>query len=1055
MKKKLPEQKLKKLFSILCLLLIVHLNALAQTHRITGRVTADDNSPLIGVTVRIKGGTVGVPTDVKGTYYINAKVGDVLVFSYVSYQTKEVTVGDNPTINVTLSNSSSNLNEVVVIGYGTSKRGNLATSVGSISSKDIAIAQPTTFDQALQGRVAGVMVQTSSGQPGGAISVLVRGLGTFGNASPLYVIDGVIVPPGNQSSTGGVFLGNNPITDNPLSTINPSDIASIDVLKDAAAIAIYGSQGSAGVVIITTKRGKVGPPKINFDGYYGVQKVTKQIPMLDLQQYAEFLDTKAAIQGGVILPGFANPEYLGAGTNWENELFKSSGTYSANLSVSGGDARTTYLISGNYFNQDGIIIGSNFKRESFKVSLDNKTNDWLRLGTNLTISGINENVNSSQYDVIDAAYNLTPDIATKNPDGSISFPVGFQGSYNPNPIAAAALNTNQIERLQIFGNIYADILFTKDLTLHNELTEWFDYGNVNQFFPSLTINTSQTQSSAYVNSANNKSYTFRNQLTYNHTLPNDFNVNVMAAHEATAGVYTYLSGGRTNFVANDPQGLSLGSTTSATNSGGTSNNANESYLGRASLNYQGKYLLQASVRDDGNSNFAAGHRWVTTYGLAGAWDAGKENFLKNDIADQIKFRASYGLTNNANIPQYQYGAAIALQTVGLGEGAQPENIANPLLQWETSKEVNLGLDLGFLKDRIQFTVDAFLRKTNNLLQTDPLPLYSGDTGTGYLGAPTVNVGSIQNKGLEFSLNTRNISGTHFTWSTTITATLLNTKILSLVSNDAFITGIIDNGAVTATRSAVGGDIGEFYGYIAEGVYKNGADLANSAKPAGVAVAPNGTWVGDVKYKDLNHDGVIDQNDQTYLGSPTPKVQYGINNTFTYGNFDMTVFFNGNYGNKILNYELVKHGDPNGGANYFSSVLNYARLGLVNPNGSATDPNNVYVINANTSVPAIRTSGDPNTAISSNDIESGSYLRLKNLQIGYKLPVAWLNKWKVSSLRVYVSSTNLFTITKYTGLDPEVGDPLISSKGGGAEVTGIDYGHYPNPRFFTFGFNVGL
>ena len=406
MKKKLPEQKLKKLFSILCLLLIVHLNALAQTHRITGRVTADDNSPLIGVTVRIKGGTVGVPTDVKGTYYINAKVGDVLVFSYVSYQTKEVTVGDNPTINVTLSNSSSNLNEVVVIGYGTSKRGNLATSVGSISSKDIAIAQPTTFDQALQGRVAGVMVQTSSGQPGGAISVLVRGLGTFGNASPLYVIDGVIVPPGNQSSTGGVFLGNNPITDNPLSTINPSDIASIDVLKDAAAIAIYGSQGSAGVVIITTKRGKVGPPKINFDGYYGVQKVTKQIPMLDLQQYAEFLDTKAAIQGGVILPGFANPEYLGAGTNWENELFKSSGTYSANLSVSGGDARTTYLISGNYFNQDGIIIGSNFKRESFKVSLDNKTNDWLRLGTNLTISGINENVNSSQYDVIDAASTL-------------------------------------------------------------------------------------------------------------------------------------------------------------------------------------------------------------------------------------------------------------------------------------------------------------------------------------------------------------------------------------------------------------------------------------------------------------------------------------------------------------------------------------------------------------------------------------------------------------------------------------------------------------------------
>ncbi len=1063
------KRKMTTIFMVTISALLLNFNSFAQTKRITGKViSADDNTTLPGVNVKIKGTLVSSPTDINGIYSIDAKSGDVLVFSYISYQTKEVIVGNSNQIDVKLTLSANNLNEVVVIGYGTSKRKDLTGSIASVTAKDLAIAQPTTFDQALQGRIAGVMVQTNSGQPGGGVSVQIRGLGTLlASKDPLYVIDGIIIPPNIPSSTGGVYLGNNQINDNPLSTINPADIATIDVLKDASAIAIYGSQGSAGVVVVTTKRGKIGAPKINFDGYYGVQKVYKEIQMFDLQQYARFLNTKAAIQGGKPLALFANPDYLGAGSNWQNELFKTSGTYTANLSVSGGDARTQYLIGGNYFGQEGLIVGSDFKRQSFKLNLDNKTTDWLKVGTSITFSNINENVNSSQYDVIDAALNLTPDIAVKNPNGTFAYPTGFTGSYNPNPIAAAALNVNQIQRTQLFGSLYAELYLTKDFTLRNELTEWYDYGNVNQFNPSLTIVSgtisTQTTNSAYVQASNNKSHTFRNYLTYNHTLPHNLNINILAAHEASTGLYTNLSGGRTGFVANDPQGLSLGTATTATNSGGKSDYSNEAYFGRINLNFSDKYFLTANVRDDGNSNFAPGNRWVTTYGFAGAWDAAKENFLKgNKFIDQLKWRASYGLTNNANIGGYQYGSSVVLQTVGLGAGAKANNIANPDVKWETTQGYDLGLDLGFLNNRIQLTVDGYYRKTRNLLLQAPLPLYSGDTGTGQLYAPTINIGSIQNKGFEFALNTHNLQGGKFTWNTTLTATLGNTKILSLNNDNAFLTGIIDNGQISVSRTAVGGGIGEFYGYIADGLYKNGADLAKSAKPAGVTIDPrNGAWIGDVKYKDISGpdgkpDGVINQSDQTFLGSPIPKMQYGINNIFTFKNFDLTVFFNGNYGNKILNYELVKHNDPNlSGNNFFSSVLDYTKLGLVDPNGSATDPNNVYIINPNSTVPAIRISGNPNTAVSSNAIESGSYLRLKNLNVGYTVPKNWLTKMRINSVRVYVSATNLFTITKYTGFDPEIGSALPSSNGTNSLTTGIDYGHYPNPRFYTFGFNVGL
>lgn len=1061
MKRRLKETNMISLFGAVITMLLINLTSFAQAQRITGKVIgSDDQIGIPGVVVSVKNSKTATATDNNGEYAISATAGTVLTFNSIGYGPIEITVSNNNRINVTLKATTSNLNEVVVVGYGTQKRKDLTGSIGSISSKELATAQATTLDQALQGRIAGVMVQTASGQPGGAVSVIVRGLGTLlANKDPLYVIDGVIIPPNASSSTGGVYLGNNQTNNNPLNTINPADIASIDVLKDASAISIYGSQGSAGVVVITTKRGKAGTPQINFDTYYGTQSVVKRLPTMNLMQYADFINTRTLTQGGTIRPDFANPQYLGSGSDWQREMFKSAATYTGNLTVSGGDLTTKYLVSGNYFDQDGLVVGSDFKRYSFKLNLDNQTTKWLKIGNSLTIANIRENVNSSQYNVVGEALRLSPEVAVRNDDGSITFPPGFVGNFNPNPIAAAALNTNILGRTQIFGNIFAELAFTKDLVLRNEYSQNFDFGNVSQFNPSLTINTSKTQSRAFVQASNNKSNTFRNLLTYNHTFTNELNVNVLVGHEASTGTYTYLSGTRTGFVANNPIGLSLGDALTATNSGGLNDYANEAYFSRLSLNYKGKYLMTANIRDDGNSNFAPGNRWVVTYGFNGAWDAAQEDFLKdNGVVDQLKIRAGYGLTNNANVPGYSYGASVSLQSVGLGQGARVNNVANPDVKWETTKGYNLAADLGFLKNRIQLTVDAYYRKTDNLLLVAPLPLYAGITGTGQLNAPTVNIGSIANKGIEFSLNTRNIEGKDFTWSSTITSTIGNTKILSLNDANSFLTGIIDNGQISVTRTAVNGGIGSFFGYMSDGVYKDAADLANSAKPKGQTIdARNGVWIGDAKLKDRNGDGFIDQDDQTYLGSPIPKMQFGFNNNFTYKNLDLTLFFNGNYGNKILNYERLKHTDPNGGGNYFTSMLDYAKLALIDPTGLNTDPNNVYVVNGNTSIPAIRISGNPqtNTAVASRFVEDGSYIRLKNVNLGYKIPQSVLSKFKINSLRAFISATNLFTITKYTGFDPEIGSALPSSNGTNSLTTGIDWGHYPNPRIFTFGFNVGL
>lgn len=1045
---------------------------LAATHApqptavIVGRVADQKGEGIPGVTVLLKGTAIGVSTDAKGNFSLTTPTSiGTLVFSAIGFLTQEVAITDQTTLSIVLKTDVQALNDVVVIGYGTQKREDLTGAISSVSAKEISQTVATTVDQALQGRVAGVVVTQNSGQPGGGVSVRVRGIGTLnGDQEPLYVIDGVYIPPAQRDARSGTYVGNSGSGTNPLSTLNPTEIESIDVLKDASAIAIYGAQAANGVVIVTTKRGKAGAPKIDIDGYYAVQQLPKELPLMNLPQYATFNNAKAAITGYNPKPALINPAYLGEGTNWQKEIFRTVPMYNASLRLSGGDARTQYSLSGSYLSQDGIALSSDFKRASARLNLDNKTTEWLKIGTSVQFSDIKENINATTYDLINAAIRVTPDIAARNPDGSFGGPTGSAvQAYNPNPVAAASLNTNRSYRDQLLGNLYGEIYFLKHFTLRNELSVNFDLGSFEQFYPTFTVgDITSNQNSAFQSSSKSTSWTARNFLTYNQTFKNRYAVTAIAGHEASSGKYESISAGRRNFPSNNVTAIGAGDATTATNDGSRGDWAIESYFGRVNLGINDRYLLTGTVRLDGSSNFAAGNKWVTTYSYALAWKLSSERFMQNVHGlDELKLRAGYGLTNNQNVGAYVYGSRITIVPSGLGQAALVSNIANPLAQWETTGGYNVGVDLGVLNGRIRFTADAYTRKTNGLLLSLPLPLYAGTQGTGALSPPVYNVGSIRNKGLEFSLNTQNINAKSFTWGSAITLSLNRNEVLSLNTETSALTQSVDNASQIISRTSVGQSIGSFYGYEVTGMFNKASDFEGVARPVGSDGKPlpidriNGVWVGDLKFRDVNGDGVIDVKDQVVLGSPIPKFQYGFTNTLTYKGFDLTVFVNGNYGNKIFNYTRRQAEDlANDYNNHWATVSDFARIALINPNGSASDVNNVYVTNEGTTMPGIRLAGDPNqnSRISSRYVEDGTYLRIKNLVVGYKLPTDLVSRAHLSSLRVYANVQNLATFTKYTGFDPEVGASVYP---GAPLLFGFDWGRYPTQRVYTLGVNLGF
>jgi len=1034
---------------------------------IKGTVIDDTRSPLPGVTVALKGSAIAVSTDVNGHYSINAPSNyKTLVFSFVGMQTKEVDIAGRTTINVSLETSSTQLTDVVVIGYGSQKRGDVNGAISSVSAKDIQDIPQPSIDQMLQGKAAGVTITQNSGAPGSATSVLIRGITSFSGTQPLYVIDGVAISGDANNGyqlTSSASPSEQESSPSPLALLNPDDIESIDILKDASATAIYGSRGSNGVVIITTKKGKAGRGKINYDGYYGVQTQGKLLQMMNLPQYASFENTLADDFGVGRRVEFSNPSTLGPGTDWQEAIFKNAPEQSHTLSISGGNNGTDYYISSGYFNQQGTVLASDFHRYSFHTSVNSQVNDWFKAGTSISASQSGADIGlGNSYGIIYNALLAAPDQAVYNADGSFAGPYVSNGTIEGgrNPVQQALNITNTLVQSNVQGNIYGDIQFTKDLTLHSEIDGNFDWSDAKTFLPTYSYGATGS-SAAFVNTqavlneydVSDNYWNWVEHLNYNHTFGKKHVVTALVGHEVWESTYDGIQAGTKGFTAgNTIQTLNLG--TQSDNTLGEPKGATtmESWLARVIYTFDDKYSITASDRSDRSSNFAEGHQTGYFPGVAVSWRLSQESFMTgiDKVVSNLKIRLGYGATGNANIPGYRYGTAITPVVTGLGTGFSFYNFSNPDLKWESAIQKNIGVDFSLFNSRVDASIDAYDKTSKNFLFQQPLPAFLAGGVAEYSTAaivqpPYVNAGEIENKGFEFSITSRNIISKDFKWTTNVIFSHYNNKINSL-NGAPPIVGNVSTGfgpQIPATLSQVGGPVGEFYGYKVEGIIKTQAQLQYLAQhPQNVIGSPeiissdrtlgNAIYLGDIEYYG-NNDGK--PNTEYDLGSPTPDFTYSITNTFNYKDFDLSIFLNGSYGGKILNaVDYQTEGEYGLYMNQVAAVANF------------WTPSN-----PNSNIPAPRSSfGNNNLVMSDRFLESASYLRLQNVRLGYNLPYRWAKYIKMSTLKVYASGQNLCVFTKYSGLDPEVGslnqDPTLQN---------IDYGRYPTPRVISFGVNAGF
>ena len=1038
--------------SLLFLFFLFPLCAFAQIITVKGVVKDPSGETLIGVSVMEVGTTNGTVTDISGNYVIKVSKNSKLSFSYLGYKKIILDVAGKSIIDAVMDNQDKSLNEVVVVGYGQMKRTDLTGSVVSVSSEAISKSVPTSIDQVLQGRAAGVQVQQNTGMPGGSSSIRIRGINSL-NASnePIFVIDGVIIDGSTSSNS-----------ENALSSINPSDILSMDVLKDASATAIYGSRAANGVIMITTKRGKSGEAKVSYSGYTGWQEMPTKLDLLNLQEYAILKNQRTA--AGIVQAdnNFVRADLLGKGTDWQDELFSKAAMTSHNLSITGGSEKSTYAIGLGYLNQDGIAVGSGFERFNLRANIDTQVKKWLKAGVNLNLSNSNQKLTVSDESLVKIALKQTPNVAARNADGTFDGPETTEYVQN-NPLGLALIKENYNDKTGVRGNTYLEATIIKGLTFKTELS--FDYGmsNTYKFNPSYTFG---AITNTVIESERSKSYskfwTFRNVVNYNKTFATVHSLNLMLGEEAQRSEWEYLSGTRTGFISNVAHDLNMGDATTATNSGSSSASTIASYFGRLFYSYNDRYLLTATLRRDGSSKFADGNRWGWFPSAAVAWKASNESFLKdNPSIYNLKLRLGWGTVGNQNVTNYAYTSTMTSVATNWGTGLLSGNTANPDLKWETTYSTNLGLDLGLFKNRIELVADVYYKKTNNLLLQLPLPAYVGTVGQGSTSSPWANIGSLENKGIELSLNTVNIEKKDFTWKTNLVFSLNRNKVLSLDTESSIIDKSISEGSETTivTRTAVGQPIGQFYGYKVIGRFEKATDFyykdANgnikaTAIPTGMKISESGVWIGDYIFEDVNKDGVIDEKDRTYIGNPEPKFTYGIGNTFTYKNWDLTIYLNGSYGNKVVNYQRRWLENPRENTNLLQKATRYAVLSKINDAGPV-DYRNIYISGGDADMcrmAASSASSTSNFRYSDKFVEDGSYLRIQNISIGYSLPKAWLSKVHIENLKLYANLQNVYTFTKYSGYDPEIG-----SNNQDALMTGIDNARYPSPRIYTFGLNL--
>jgi TonB-linked SusC/RagA family outer membrane protein len=1017
---------------------------------VSGRVTDAKGEPLPGVTVLVKGTTNGTSTGADGSFSLSVPENSTLVFSSVGFKNQELAVtGATSTIAVRLSDDQQALNEVVVVGYGTQSRQDLSTSVASVSGAALARQPVAGFDQALQGQAPGVQVTTPSGSPGAGINVRVRGTSTLSlNASPLYVIDGVPVLPDYQQE---IHVNNQRL--NPLNTINPDDIESIDVLKDGAAAAIYGVRAANGVVVITTKRGKVGQAQVSLTAYYGRQYLRKKLDVLNATQFAtEFNSIQTNAGLAPFFPDPNNPvntlDPTEAGpynTDWQDAVYRPASLQNYQLNVSGGTEKTRYYVSGGYFNQQGISLNSGFDRYNFKINLTQELSNRFRMGTNFNLSRSYTN-SSVRSEAAGANGGSVLGALSQIPVIPIYKPSGIYGtnSYNQsdNPVGNLLETSNQAVVYQSVGNIYGEFDLLKNLRVRTSLGIDFRSQNENYFqsnnYPGTSNSDPSTKGVSRAAANFQVIWLNENTITWNPTFGEKHHLTLLGGESMQESNRNTLGAATQGFNSNIVPNLDAGTAAQSIPYSYRDSWALLSYFARANYDYDGKYLLQASIRADGTSRFANQYRFGYFPAVSAAWRLSKESFFpQNTTVNDVKLRASFGANGNQEIYTYQrfpqYSQVYKYQGTGsaIAGGTAQNTIGNDALHWETTKQYNAGIDIAMFNNRLTLNVDVYSKQTRDLLLNVPI---AQSTGAETLSVYQ-NLGSIENKGLEIGLSTTNVTSNDggFGWTTSFNVSGNRNKILDL-GQRADATGnlapslIIDGDNV----SLAGHPLGSFYGYASQGIVQSDAEGQNYATQNGAKPKAGDIHFADISGPNGKPDGIINGSDMAIIGNPNPKAFAGVTNNFSYKGIELSVFFQGQFGNQIYNQTrriLESQSDPN---NQSTRVLNHWTT-----------------TNTNTDIPRpVRNDPAGNNRFSTRWLEDGSYVRLKNVTLAYTIPSVISKHAAIQNLRVYVTAQNLITWTHYLGYDPEVSSNPFSTT-----APGIDYGVYPQSRTFTAGLNA--
>lgn len=981
--------------------------AFAQERTVSGTVTDKTGLPVIGAAViDAQNRTSGTLTDLDGNFSLNVSSGTSLEISFMGYKTVTVPVGDNDFLSVTLEDDTEFLDEVVVVGYGTVRKRDLTGAVSSVGNRDLKDSPVTNVGQALQGKVSGVYI-VDAAKPGDNVSIKIRGLGTINDSDPLVVIDGVP-------------------TDLGLSSLNTADIDRIDVLKDASATAIYGSRGANGVVMVTTKRGSTGEGKVNVSANWAMQNVAYVPEMLNAAEYAAYSNDMLSAGGLATNPQWSNPASLGEGTDWLDEMFRTGFMQNYTVSYSGGNEKAHYYVSGGFMDQQGTVKTIGYRRFTFQNNNDAQVLKWLKFTNNITFS--TDTKTGGSYSVTDAM-NALPTQPLKNADGSWSGPEGNAYWYGDirNPIGTLYTNENKTSGYNFLANISAEITFTKWMkfksTFGYDAKLWFN-DNMTYAYPYKPTPVEET--TRYQDSNKAFTYLWDNYLTFDHTFKGKHYLNIMAGTSAQWNRNSAFNGTKGGFLFDDVHEFDNGTSTKALG-GSSSDWAMFSFMARANYSYDDRYLLTVTFRRDGSSRFGPHHRWGNFPSASAAWRISQEPWFpgRNDgnfVINDLKLRAGYGVTGNDKIGSYAYIQTYNTGAYIFGDDVvttlMAKTMANPSIHWEEVQQANIGIDLSLWNSRLTLSLDGYIKNTTDMLVKAAIPITSGyeDTSTTY-----TNAGKVSNKGFELTLNTVNFEGAGggFRWATSMTATFNRNKIVSLNSDTPLYQNETGGAYITMQRNGL--PINVFYGYVTDGIFQTQAEV-NSHAFQEASTAP-----GDIRFKDLNNDGVINENDRTVIGGPNPDWLFSMVNTFSWKGFDLSVYLQGVAGNDIFNANSISNEGMSSAHNQTASVK-YRWVGY---GTSTVMPRAVY--------------GDPNhnARISDRFVEDGSYLRLKNITLSYTFPAKWTQKISVDNARIYLSCENVATLTRYSGFDPEVG------------INGIDGNRYPISRTFSLGVNFNF